>query len=152
MSEYNVKVKGKKFIYRSSIKWASNGEGVIESENKSPIRLSTPIEFGGKEGIWTPEELLVSSVNACLMTTFSYYAQKKGFEFVSYRSSAEGAIELVDMKYMFSKIIIRAKIEVKSREDVETAENLLKISKDGCFIANSVKAEVTVEPEVKSVS
>jgi organic hydroperoxide reductase OsmC/OhrA len=31
-------------------------------------------EFKGPEGIWSPEELLVGSVNACVMNTFLAYA------------------------------------------------------------------------------
>ncbi|MDO9581283.1 MAG: OsmC family protein, partial [Bacteroidales bacterium] len=110
MNDYKVKVKGKRFIYRTNIKLTGKGEGIIESGNKPFIELSTPAEFGGKPEVWTPEDLLVASVNACLMTTFSYYAGKKGFKFISYESSAEGIVELVEMQYLFSRITIKPKI------------------------------------------
>ena len=152
MNDYKVKVKGKRFIYRTNIKLTGKGEGIIESGNKPFIKLSTPVEFGGKPGAWTPEDLLVASVNACIMTTFSYYAGRRGFKFISYESSAEGIVELVEMKYLFSRIIIKPKITVKSKEDIEVAENLLKISKDSCFVSNSVNAKVTLEPGVESIS
>jgi len=152
MNDYKVKVKGKRFIYRTNIKLTGKGEGIIESGNKPSIELSTPVEFGGKPGSWTPEDLLVASVNACLMTTFSYYAEKRGLKFVSYESSAEGIIELVGMQYIFSKITIKPKITVESKGDIGVAENLLKVSKESCFVSNSVKAKVTLEPEVESIS
>jgi len=95
---------------------------------------------------------MVTAVNACLMTTFSYYAEKRGFKFVSYESSAEGIIELVEMKYLFSRITIKPKITVGSKEDIEAAENLLKIAKESCFVSNSIKAEVLLEPEIESIS
>jgi len=151
MNDSKVKVKGRKFIYRTSIKLSRRGEGIIKSGNKSSIELSTPVEFGGKKGVWTPEELLVASVNACIMTTFSYYAEKRGFKFVSYESSAEGIIELVEMQYIFSKITIKPKIIVESEKDIEVAENLLEISKKSCFISNSLKSKVILEPEVESI-
>ncbi len=128
MNDNKVKVKGKKFIYRTNLKLTGTKKGITESENKPPFEVSTPVEFGGEKGIWTPEELLLSSVNACLMTTFSYNARKRGLKFLNYESSAEGAIELVGMKYLFSKIILKPKITVESKVDIETAENLLKIS------------------------
>jgi len=152
MNDYKVKVKGKKFTYRTNIKLIGKREGIIKSKNKPSIELSTPVEFGGKQEVWTPEDLLVASVNACLMTTFSYYAGKQEFKFVSYESSAEGIIELVEMQYLFSRITIKPKIIVKSKGDIRVAENLLKISKENCFISNSVKAKVTMEPEVESIS
>jgi organic hydroperoxide reductase OsmC/OhrA len=152
MNDYKVKVKGKRFIYRTNIKLTGKGKGIIDSENKSPIELSTPVEFGGKPATWTPEDLLVASVNACLMTTFSYYARKKGFKFISYESSAEGIVELVEMKYLFSRITIKPKVKVESKGDIGVAENLLEISKEGCFVSNSVKSEVLLEPEIESIS
>lgn len=129
MNNSKVKVKGKKFIYRTSIKLSGKAEIIIESGNKSSIELSTPVEFGGKKGVWTPEDLLVASVNACLLTTFSYYVKKQGLDFVSYKSSAEGIVELVEMQYIFSEITIKPKIIVESDKDIEVAENLLEISK-----------------------
>jgi len=75
-------------MYSASIKLTGKGESIIESKVKPSIELSAPVEFGGKSGFWTPEELLVASVNACLMTTFSYYSVKKDFKFISYESRA----------------------------------------------------------------
>lgn len=131
---------------------SGKAEGIIKSKDKPAIELSAPVEFGGKPGVWTPEDLLVASVNACLLTTFSYYAKKRGLDFVSYESSAEGIVELVEMQYIFSEITIKPKIIVKSKEDIEVAENLIKISKKSCFISNSLKSKVILEPEVKLVS
>jgi peroxiredoxin-like protein len=152
MNDSKVKIKGKSFIYRTNINLTGKGEGIIESGNRPSIELSTPAEFGGKDGTWTPEDLLVASVNACLMTTFSYYAEKRGFKFVSYESFAEGIIELFEMKYSFSKITIKPKIIVNSKDDIEIVEDLLKISEDNCFISNSLKAKVILEPKVETVS
>jgi organic hydroperoxide reductase OsmC/OhrA len=152
MNDYKGKIRGKRYMYRAGIKLTGRGEGEIKSIGKPSIKLSTPVEFGGKAGIWTPEELLVASVNSCLMTTFSYYAAKKDFKFISFESQAEGIVELSEMKYCFSRITLKPKITVSSNVDIETAKNLLKISKDGCFISNSLKAEITMEPEIKLTS
>ena len=152
MNNPKIKVKSKKFTYRTSIKLFGKGECIIKSKDKPAIELSAPVEFGGKKGFWTPEDLLVASVNACLLTTFSYYAKKRGFDFVSYESSAEGIIELVEMQYLFSEITIKPKIIVKSKEDIEVAENLIKISKKSCLISNSLKSKVILEQEIESIS
>lgn len=152
MNDSKVKIKGKSFIYRTDINLTGIGEGIIKSGNKPSIEISTPAEFGGKAGIWTPEDLLVASVNACFMTTFSYYAEKQGLKFLSYESYAEGIIELFEMKYSFSKITIKLKIIVNTKDDIKIVKNLLKISKDNCFISNSLKAKVILKPKVETIS
>jgi len=45
MNDYKVKVKGKRFIYRTNIKLTGKGKGIIDSENKSPIELSTRLNL-----------------------------------------------------------------------------------------------------------
>lgn len=81
MSETKVKVKSKQFIYETRLKWTRGRDGLLTSEDKLPIEISTPPEFKGHPGLWTPELLLVASVDICVMTTFLYYAEKKRFEF-----------------------------------------------------------------------
>ena len=152
MNDSRARIKSKKFRYKTDIKLNDYGEGIVESEDRTSIKLSAPVEFGGLPGLWTPEDLLVASVNACLMTTFLYYAKKQGFKFESYESSAEGTIELVDMQYLFTEIKIMPKVTLKSKEDIEKAEKLLNISKKSCLISNSLKFKVILESEVEVVS
>jgi organic hydroperoxide reductase OsmC/OhrA len=152
MDNSGVRVRGKRFIYTTNIKMTGKGRGIIESTDKHPIELTTPVEFGGIPATWTPEELMLASVNACLMTTFSYYANKKGLETVSYESFAEGVIELVDIKYQFSKITLKPKLKIKSADDLDKAKNLLEISREGCFVSNSLNSEIILDPEIEITS
>ena len=152
MNDYKVKVKGKRFLYRTNIKLTEKGEGIIESGNKPFIELSTPVEFGGKPAVWTPEDLLVASVNACIMTTFSYYAVKRGFKFVSYESSAEGVLEKEERGLVFSCIEVVPEISVKLANDVERTRDLLALSEKNCLISNSIKSKVTVKAKIQAVS
>ena len=152
MNDSRIRVKSKKFKYKADIKLNDHGEGIVESADRTSIKLSAPVEFGGIPGLWTPEDLLVASVNACLMTTFLFYTKKRGFKFKSYESSVEGIIELVDMQYKFTEIKIMPKVIVKSKEDIEEAEKLLKISKKNCLISNSLRSKVILESEIGAVS
>ena len=151
MNNPGLKVKGKKFVYRTNIKMTGMGKGIINSTDKPPLEISTPVEFGGKPATWTPEEFMLASVDACLMTTFSYYADKKGLEIISYESSAKGVIELVETRYQFSGITLKPKLKIKSGDDINKANNLLKISKESCFISNSLNFKINLEPEIESV-
>jgi len=152
MNDSRIKVKSKKFKYKTNIRLNDSGEGIIESKNRDSIKLSAPVEFGGMPGLWTPEDLLAASANACLMTTFLYYTRKKRVKFESYESSAEGTIELVNMQYLFTEIKIKPKVIVKSKEDIEVVEKLLEISKKSCLISNSLKSKVILESEVEVAS
>jgi organic hydroperoxide reductase OsmC/OhrA len=148
MNDSKIRTKSKKFISSVNIKLTGKGKGVIEASEKPDIELSAPVEFGGIKGLWTPEDLFVASVNACLMTTFSHYAKKKNFSFVSFESSAEGILELVEMRYVFGEIKVKPKIVVSTPDDIKVAERILNISQKVCVISNSIKPKLILEPEI----
>ena len=143
------KSRVKKFFYKTDLKWLGEKKGVLSSLDKPDIEIATPPEFKGHPGIWTPEDLFVSSVNSCIMTTFLYYAEKEGIEFLSYESQAEGVLEMTDGRLVFSEIRIKPQISVQSPGDVEKIKSLINLSEKTCLISNSIKSRVEVIPEIK---
>ncbi len=144
-----VRIKNKKFSYRDSIKWQAERRGVLSSLGKPDIEIATPPEFKGHPDVWTPEDLLVASVNSCIMMTFLYYAEKKGLEFLTYESDGEGILENVESRFMFSEITIRPKISVAKEDDIQRAKDLMTLSESHCLISDSIRSKVEVIPEVK---
>ena len=144
--------KPKQFIYRTNLKWVEARKGLLSSIDKPTIEVATPPEFRGHPGIWTPEELFVASVNACIMTTFLYYADREKLRFLSYESSAEGVLEKSERGLVFSCIEVVPEISVKLANDVERTRDLLALSEKNCLISNSIKSKVTVKAKIQAVS
>jgi len=142
--------KSKKFIYKNSIEWQEEKKGIISSDDKPSIKVATPPEFKGHAGIWNPEDLFIASVNTCIMTTFLYLADRNNLEFISYKSDAEGILELVGNKFMFSEITIRPLIVIKQDSDLSKTKDLIELSEKSCLISNSIKSQVKVEGTVLS--
>jgi hypothetical protein len=69
-----AKIKG--HTYHTAVRWTGEKRGVSTANGKPPIDVATPPEFQGHEGIWSPEDLFVSSVNACVMMTFLAFAER----------------------------------------------------------------------------
>jgi len=120
---------------------------VVNSCNVPPT-LAAPPEFKGHEGIWSPEDLFVASINVCVMTTFLAFAERAGLAFTSYESEAEGTLELVDGKFQFVTVLLKPKITLKPGEDVGKAKDLIAKAEANCLISNSVKTKVTVEATI----
>lgn len=53
-------------VYESSLKWNSEKMGTVSfpEGDKPQIAVATPPEFGGHEGIITPEDLFLSAANS----------------------------------------------------------------------------------------
>jgi peroxiredoxin-like protein len=138
----------KVFVYKNSIRWEGERKGIVSSDNKPSFKVATPPEFKGHPGIWSPEDLFVASVNVCIMTTFLHYAERNKLEFLSYKSDAEGVLEIIDNSFMFSEIKIRPLLEVKKDLDINKAKDLIELSEKNCLISNSIKSKVSVIPEI----
>ena len=139
-----------KFIFQSSLKWVDKKRGNLNSLGKPPIAISTPPEFKGPGGYWSPEELFLSSINACIMTTFLYFADKFSVDFLSYNSEVEGEVHFQEGKLVFSSITVRPVISVKGTSAREDALQAIRKSEKYCLISCSLKLKVEVVPEIKT--
>ena len=140
-----MEVRGKVYTYRTAVKWTGQKIGVASSPGKPDIQVATPPEFKGHEGIWSPEDLFVASVNVCVMSTFLAFAERAGLSFTDYECEAEGRLELVDGKFQVTSVTLRPKVTLKTGEDAGKAKELLAKAEANCLISNSVKTKVMVE-------
>jgi organic hydroperoxide reductase OsmC/OhrA len=139
----------KVFRYQSDVRWEAGRRAVVRSSGNPDLHVSSPPEFKGDPGIWTPEDLFVTSVNVCTLMTFVATARHKGLELLGYESAAEGVLENVEGKYRFTKINLRPQVTVKSQLDVERAREIVESAHANCFISNSISVAVRVSPEFR---
>jgi peroxiredoxin-like protein len=139
----------KSFSYENHIAWKSARRGVVRAAGKPDLDVSSPPEFKGEAGIWTPEDLFVGSLNTCILMTFVAFATQKGLDFASYECRAEGRLEFVEGKYRFTEVKLYPQVVVKSPADVERAKDLLETAHANCFISNSISSAVTLSPEIR---
>jgi peroxiredoxin-like protein len=141
--------EAKQFYYETMIEWKSEREGTISGAGLPSISAGAPPEFNGRTGIWSPEHLLVASVNACFMLTLLAIAENSKVPLVSFSSSAKGTLEKVQgAGYQVTEIVVKPTVVVASADHLERMPRILEKAKENCFITNSIKSVVKVEPEV----
>ncbi len=139
-------VSHRSFHYQSQLRWNGARRGTASVEGKPDVPFSSPAEFKGEATCWSPEDMLVTASNACLMMTFLAYAQREELDLASYQSSADGALEFANGKYRFTEIIIRPRLTLRSEDDAEIARVVLENAHRDCIITNSTTASVKLEP------
>lgn len=144
-----MKAKPKPWQYTNSISWKGEKKGLIAARDRPPVEVATPVDFGGHEGIWTPEGLFVAAVNSCIMTTFLYYCAKSDFKLVGYQSTAEGIVELTAEGLAFTRVMVRPWIVVASESAREQAQHAIGRAQERCLISNSVSSEIIIEPHIE---
>lgn len=144
-----MEVRSKVYTYRTAVKWTEQRKGIISCAGKPDVQVATPPEFKGHEGIWSPEDLFVASVNICVMTTFLAFAERAGLAFTAYVSLAEGRLELVEGKFQFAAITLKPTITLKAPGDATKAKELIEKAEANCLISNSMKAAVILDPTIQ---
>jgi len=105
-------------------------------------------EFKGDAERPNPEEAFVASLSTCHMLTFLAIAARKRFTVDSYDDEAVGRMTKNDGgKLWLSAVVLRPRVAFggerkPSREEIAEMHHL---AHENCFIALSVKTDVTIE-------
>ena len=96
-----------------------------------------------------PEEALVASISSCHMLWFLALAAKKGFRVDRYEDDAEGVMEKNEEgRLAITRATLRPRIAFAAAASPtpEQLDALHHEAHERCYIANSVRTRITVEP------
>jgi organic hydroperoxide reductase OsmC/OhrA len=95
-----------------------------------------------------PEELLVASLSSCHMLWFLDYARHTGVDVLSYLDEASGEMGAdAQGRVVMTAVTLRPKIAAAPPAPSKAGIDALhEKAHAACFIANSVKSEVRIEP------
>jgi len=112
------------------------------------LPASAAPEFRGDSARVNPEEGLVAAASSCHMLTFLAICARKRWVVDSYSDDASGYLEKnAAGKLAITRIVLRPKVVWAAGTEV-TPEQLAELhhsSHEHCFIANSIRSEVSVE-------
>ena len=130
--------------------WASGRTGFAKS-NSAPhaIHFSAPPAFGGMDGRWTPEDLLLCALASCYTTTFRSVAESSKFAYTDLQVEVEGFVTRAEVGYHFSEIGIRVNLMIAHEEDQEKALKLLHKAHGLCLVTRALSVEQKFEPTVR---
>ncbi|RTL29180.1 MAG: OsmC family peroxiredoxin [Burkholderiales bacterium] len=120
--------------------------GVDVPGSSSPHSVPLPMSV---EAAVDPEEALVSAVSSCHMLWFLSLACDRGFIVDDYHDQAEGVMRRNEQgKLAITLVTLRPRVVFSgpSIPNEQTIAELHHEAHEACFIANSIRSEVKVEP------
>jgi organic hydroperoxide reductase OsmC/OhrA len=133
-------LKGK---YSREHTWTFDGGLTLPA---SPSPSVVPYPYSNPAHV-DPEEAYVAAVSSCHMLTFLYLASKRGFEVESYRDEALGFMTRNEKGVPWvHRITLNPKI-IYGGDKLPTSADQEKLhhhAHEQCFIANSIKTQVSV--------
>lgn len=140
----------KTFQFHNTVALQAAKSGVMRLPQHTDVAIGSPPEFGGTPDVWCPEELLLGSVNSCLMLTFVGLSRRRGLNVASIDSRVEGTVESVDGHYELTRITVKPVMTLASGGDPARAVELLQAARQACILSNSVKATIVLAPEFRT--
>lgn len=124
--------------------WRFDGGAVVTASSSPGV---VPEPMSDPAGV-DPEEALIAAVASCHMLWFLALAQDAGLTIESYRDEAEGEMgRIAPGRVAMKRVVLRPDIAFSGREpDSAELDRLHHEAHIRCFIANSLKGEVVVEP------
>ncbi len=139
----------KTFQFEIRLDWLGRKRGILTAKDvKDTMRVALPQTFGGTGDEWSPEHLFLGSISSCFMTTYLFFADKLGFELAHFESHAHGEIELVEGRYEFTSVNVKANIYIADESLREKAVLAMAKAQKYCLVSNSVKARINYDGEV----
>lgn len=106
-------------------------------------------EFNGDGHGVDPEELFVGSLSACHMLTFLAIASRQKLTVNAYEDDAVGLLEREAWRTMWvTRVILKPLVRFKDDVTDAKVNELHAMAHNNCFMVNSVKIEVLLEPRL----
>ena len=114
------------------------------------LAMSSDPAFRGDPARMNPEQLLVMSASSCQLLSFLAVAARARLDVVSYEDEAEAEMPEGDKPVRITVIRLRPRIVLAGGAgDEKRVRQLVDLAHRECYIANSLKTEVTVEPVIE---
>jgi uncharacterized OsmC-like protein len=112
------------------------------------MRSAPPRDYDGPGDAWSPEHLLLASVEACFMFTFRAVAQASKFEFMSLDLAVEGTVDRKNGVTRFTEIVLTARLALPPGADLDRARRILDKGKTACLVTASLSTPLLLEAEI----
>ena len=96
-----------------------------------------------------PDEAVIAATASCHMLTFLSIAAKQGHKVLSYIDQPTGTVEKgSDGRLAITRIVLRPRVVFDDGQEPEAAamDKLHASAHRNCFVANSLKADISIEP------
>jgi len=141
--------------YTTTVAWKGEHWGHIVLGNGPEMDFSAPPDAQGHPGVFTPEDAFVAAANTCIMMMFIWAAERFKLNLLSYKCRAEGTKQIeLDRTEIFTCLHLWPVIRIAAGDEKVAAidaraRRALQSAQKYSLVANSVKSEIIIEPEIE---
>ena len=141
--------------YPLTLSWTGNTmvepysrDATATATGKVSIPVSSAAEYAGDVVRWNPEDLLGTALATCHMLTFLALCAKAKVEVTRYEDSAVSVLDTFEKVTSVTEIRLNPTIRVAVGTSKAKVEDLFLKAHKYCFVANSIKSKVLMNPRI----
>ncbi len=113
--------------------------------------FSAPPALYGHPNMMTPEDAYLMAINTCIHMMVLWAMKRFKLKLISLECTAEGEVEeYIDKTSWFKKVVLRPRISVRGSSET-AVKRALEMARKYSTIAESVKSEIIIEPEIEMI-
>ena len=130
--------------------WLGGRLTLASAQGKPDLQVATPPEFqGGMAGVWSPEDLLVTSVAACFAVTLAAIAERRQVPLRELDVRGTGHVGKRD-DGCFGFVAVELEVEIATDVGFESAaEEAARAAEQHCLVAGALEVPVHVATQVR---
>lgn len=123
--------------YSVSVEWDGETGGFARLEGEKEVRIDTPPEFQGRGVGYCPDELFVTSVASCILTTFLYFRNKLKLGLKSLNVKAEMNVVREKTGYWVRRMEVKVNGTVE-KDQKEKFMKCIQLAEKYCHITRAL--------------
>lgn len=145
--------------YRSELAWHGSTAAGYEAYDRThrvvvppaggELVLSSDPAFNGAGDLPNPEQLLLAAASSCQLLSFLAIAARSRVDVLTYDDDADAVMPEDEKPMRITRITLRPRITVAAGGDLDRVRRMVERAHAGCFIANTLNAEIVVEPVIR---
>ncbi len=135
--------------FKVNIIWTGGHEGDITLNGKPVLRLSSPVIWEGKPDAYSPQDLFISAVAGCYITTFAVMMKRVRQTLNAHHVTGRGVLHKhPDGGWYFTEIFITMNITIPKDANLTQVKRAVSLTEKYCQISRSVTCMIHVEPKI----
>jgi len=116
------------------------GNVTVSSAGLPALETNAPPEFGGPDGLWSPETLFAAAIADCYILSFRACSTAAKLEWLGLNAEVDAVLDRVERQLRFTEVEIRATLHLPAGSDEARARQVAEKAERSCLISNSLSA------------
>lgn len=135
--------------FNVEVTWAGAKDGDIVLDGKPPLTISSPPQWGGRKEQYSPQELFVSSVASCFITTLATMMEKMEQPLTSHNVNGRAVLKRhPEGGWHFTDIYITMDITIPKEASVSKVKRAIQLTEKYCHVSRSLTSKLHIKPQI----